>query len=289
MRAALFLIATLLLLIGCGGGGGTGTTPTANLVGRIIWVETNGAPDPAASVTASGNSVQTDINDGSFNIQVDVGTTSITVSYSSGGGSPVIRTFNFAPASGTVDLGDLYIGPDEITLVGTVEDASNGQPVDAALIKFAGRSGTTDINGNFAIPNVAYSAGNPAAFGDIVGEITKGGYVRRLFNPPTTANAGQVIVGTLLISPTSSDTPPPTPANLTGTIQPVNDGAGATVKLMDGLTEVRSTVADGSGQYKFWAPTGSYTVEAENGGKSGSEPVTLSQTNVQKVVNVTIS
>ena len=290
MRLLLILLATLLLIVGCGGGGGTtGGGQTATLVGRIIWVETNASPDPPASVTSGSASVETDKLDGSFNLEVNLGATSITVSYAASGSStPVVRSFTFPPAQGTVDLGDLYIGPEEVTLIGTVEDASTNLPVEGALIKIAGRSGTTNASGDFSIPNVAYSSSNPAAFGDIVGEITKFGYVRRLFNPPTAAVNDEILVGTLTISPTSSDTPPPTPANLTGTIQPVNDGAGATVNLMDGLTVVRTTVADGAGQYQFWAPVGTYTIEASNGGKTGSEPVTLNQTNVQKVVNVTI-
>ena len=291
----LFLIATLFL-VGCGGGGGGGTGGggggnNAFLIGRVLWVETNSATSPAASVSSGGNSTTTDIVDGSFVVPVPIGTSSLTVSYTETGSStPVVMTFTFAPATGTVDVGDLYIGPETVTVHGTVEDASNSQPVSGATVKLAGRTATTDINGEFNLLEVAYSSTSPAAFGDIVGEVTKIGYVTRQFTPPTVAIAGVVEVGTLVISPESLDAPPGLPANLTGTILPVNDGAGSTVELLDaGLNVIRTVQANGAGQYAIWAPVGTFTVRATAGAKSGQESVTLTATNVQKVVNVTLN
>lgn len=281
----LFLIA---VLIGCGGGGGGGGS-AALLVGRVLWVESNAATDPVASVAAGTATTTTDPIDGSFVLSAPVGTTSITVSYSDGG-APVVFTFTFPPASGTVDLGDLYIGPETVTVHGTVRDASDDQPVSGATVKLAGRTATTDANGEFNLLDVAYSSSAPAAFGDLLGEVSKAGYVTRQFNPPTTAVAGVVEVGILQLSPTSQDQPPPTPANITGRVLPVNDGAGALVELLDsGMNVIRSTIADGGGNYQFWAGAGTYTVRATSGLMTGTAPATVTAPNVQVVVDVTVS
>jgi hypothetical protein len=287
VRLVLLLLA-VLALGGCGGGGGGGTT-NAQLVGRVLWVESNAAPDPVASVSSGSNTTTTDVIDGSFVLAVPVGTTSVTVSYSDGG-PPVVFTFTFPAASGTVDVGDLYIGPETVTVHGTVRDASNDQPVPGATVTLGGRTALTDANGEFNLLNVAYSSSAPAAFGDLVGEVTKTAYVTRQFNPPTTAVGGVVEVGVLQFSPTSQDQPPPFPANITGTVLPVNDGAGALVELLDGtMTVVRSTVADGAGKFQFWAGAGTYTVRATKGALSGTAPVTVTAPNVQEVVNVNLS
>lgn len=282
-----WLFVLLLIIAGCGGGGGTGGGAIAQLVGRVLWVESNSATSPAASVTSGSSATTTDLVDGSFVLTVTPGTTSVTVSYSDGG-PPVVFTFNFPAASGTVDLGDLYIGPETVTVHGTVTDSSTGNPLAGATVKLAGRTATTAANGEFNLLNVAYSSASPAAFGDLVGEVSLVNYVTRQFSPPIIEIGGVVEVGTLQITPESVDDPPPAPANLTGTILPVIDGAGATVELLDGLTVVRTTTADGAGQYRIWAPAGSYTLKATNGPKTGSVPVTISSPNVQQVVNVTI-
>lgn len=285
----LFLLG--LLIVGCGGGGGGGGGATnAFLIGRVLWVETNAATSPAATINSGGSSTTTDIVDGSFVVTVPVGTSSLTISFTEQGSTtPIVMTFSFPAATGTVDVGDLYIGPETVTVHGTVHDASNSQPVSGATIKLAGRTATSDINGEFNLLDVAYSSSSPAAFGDILGEVSKLGYVTRQFNPPTVAVAGVIELGTLIISPESLNNPPGPPSNLTGTILPVNDGAGSTVELLDaGMNVIRTQIADGAGQYRFWAPVGTFTVEATAVTTSGSESVTLTSTNVQKIVNVNL-
>jgi hypothetical protein len=282
----LLLLVLAALLVGCGGGGGSQVN--ALLVGRVLWIESNSATDPAASVSSGGNTTTTDVIDGSFVLQAPVGATSVTVSYSDGG-PPVVFTFNFPPASGTVDLGDLYIGPETVTVHGTVTDASDDQPVAGATVKLAGRTAVTAANGEFNLLDVAYSSSQSAAFGDLIGEVSKPFYVTRQFNPPTVAVGGVVEVGTLQISPESLDEPPPLPANITGSVLPVNDGAGALVELLEGPNVIRTTTADGEGHFRLWAPVGSYTVRATNGPKTGTAPVEVTAPNVQVVVNVIIS
>jgi hypothetical protein len=281
------LLVLLLIIAGCGGGGGGGGGAIAQLVGRVLWVESNAATSPAASVTSGSSATTTDLIDGSFVLTVTPGTTSVTVSYSDGG-PPVVFTFTFPAATGTVDLGDLYIGPETVTVHGTVTDSSTGSPLAGATVRLAGRTATTAANGEFNLLNVAYSSASPAAFGDLVGEVSLVNYVTRQFSPPIIEIGGVVEVGTLQITPESVDDPPPAPANLTGTVLPVNLGAGATVELLDGLTVVRTTTADGAGQYRIWAPVGTFTLRGTNGSNSGTVPVTISSPNVQQVVNVTI-
>ena len=285
------LLLSLLaaLLVGCGGGGGGGTA-SAFLIGRVLWVETNAATSPAASISSGGSSTTTDIVDGSFVVSVPVGTSSLTVSYTEPGSpTPVVMTFVFAPATETVDVGDLYIGPETVTVHGTVQDAADDLPVPGATVKLAGRTATTDAFGEFNLLEVAYSSGSPAAFGDIVGEVTKTEYVTRQFNPPTVAIDSVVEVGTLVISPESLNEPPGLPKNITGTVLPVIYGAGALVELLDGTTVIRTTIADGAAQFAFWAPVGTFMIRATAGARSGEASVTLTSTNVQKVVNVTIT
>lgn len=284
---ALFCIA---ILFGCGGGSGGGGGGTATIIGRVLWIESNAATSPASSVAVGTATTTTDLIDGSFVLAVAPGATSLTVSYSeSGVGTPVVRTFTFPAVTGTTDVGDLYIGPETVTVHGTVIDASNQQPVAGATVKLAGRTATTAANGEFSVAQVAYSSTSPAAFGDLVGEVSEPDYVTRQFSPPTTAIAGVVEVGSLEISPLSFDVPPPLPANVTGTVLPVNSGAGALVELLDGVTVVRTTTADGAGQFRFWIGAGTYTVRAVSGVLSGTSPVTVTSVNVQKVVNVTVS
>lgn len=276
-----------LVLLGCGGGGGPAPA-VAVLVGRVLWIESNAAPDPVASVTSSGNSTTTDVVDGSFQLDTAVGATSATISWSDGG-APVVFTFTFPPASGVVDIGDVYIGPDTVTVHGTVVDSSSGLPVEGALVKLAGRTAITAANGEFNVLDVAYSNAAPAAFGDLIGEVSMVLYVTRQFSPPVNAVAGVVEVGTLQITPESAGDPPPLPANIRGRILPLPAGAGALVELLDGPTVIRSTIADGAGEYRLWVGVGTYTVRATSGLLTGSESVTVTSQNVQQVVDVQIS
>jgi len=241
-------------------------------------------------VSAGLGSTQSDASDGSFTLEVSVNTDSVLVSYSAGGGDPpVVMTFTFPPAQGTVDIGDLYIGPDLINVHGTVVDASDLSPLTDATVKLGGRSAVTDVNGEFTLIDVAYSFSSPAAFGDLIGKVTKQEFVTRLFGPPITPINGVIEVGTIPLSPESSGDPPPPPFNITGTILPIADGVGANVEIKQGATTIRTTIADIAAQYRFWVPAGTYTIVATSGNKTGSAQVTLESPGDLKVVNVTIS
>ncbi len=294
MRALKLLVAAALLLVvlvGCGGGGG-GTPPSpATVTGRVVWIETGSAPSPAATVTAGGATASTDVVDGSFSIQVPVGTTSLTVSYTATGSSaPVVRSFTFpaATSGGSSDVGDLYIGPQTVKVRGSVVDVSNGAAIVGAQVSMAGRNATTQADGSFELVGVAYSDASLAVFLGLQGEVTATSYFAQFFSPPSGAVAGVVDVGPLELTAVSSGTPPGLPYNVDGTVLPAADGAGAKVELISGTTAIRTTTADGAGKFQFWAPAGAYTVKATKGSLTGTASLTVLSTGSVQTVSVTL-
>src|SRR5688572_10897098 len=124
MRYLLCLLVLLIALTGCGGGGGgnTGGGTGATITGRVLRVDTGGATNPPASVQVGSRSTLTSVVDGSFSLAVPPGTTSVLVDTQSSLG---VFTFTFPAASGTQDVGDLWVGPEKVTLSGRVLDSTN--------------------------------------------------------------------------------------------------------------------------------------------------------------------
>lgn len=290
MKALLWFVAAILLIVGCGGGGGgggsTGGGTKVTLSGRIIWIETGSGPNPAATVRAGTASTLTDILDGFFQFDADAGVTTLTVTYVPTGGSAIVRTFTIPAGSGSLDLGDLYIGPQVVTLNGRVVDVSTNKAISGATVSIAGRTAKTNSSGNFSIANVAYSATNPAVFLGLEGTVNAPGYFARSFNPPTLATGGIVQVGTISLTPEGSDDPPPPPFDVQGTVTPASQGANAIVVAKQGASVLRRTTADSNGRFTLWLPTGTYTIEATSGSQKGTATVTVTDTNVIKNVNV---
>ncbi|MFW5697564.1 MAG: hypothetical protein ACOCX1_03280 [Fimbriimonadaceae bacterium] len=289
---ALTLLAISLVLAACGGGGGGGTGgdgQTVTLLGRVLWIETGGAPEPLASVQAEQASVSTDPIDGSFSLDAPAGTQQVTVTYQpAAASSPVVATFGFPSATSTTDLGDLYIGPQTVALTGRVVDSTSGQPIVNAQLEIAGRSATAGSDGNFTIQNVAYSDQALAVFLGLSGTVSAEGYFSRDFNPPGAPSNGVVELGDVPLTPTGTSTPPGLPFNVAGSVTPVNRGAGATVTLSNGTTS-RQTTADNSGRYELWVPAGTYTLTAVNGSFNGSAAVTVVQVDQIVTQNVEIN
>ncbi len=284
-----FLLLFLLLLIcGCGGGGsgGGGGSTLVTLSGRVLWIETGSGTNPVSTVQAGTASTTTDPLDGFFQFDVSPGTASVTVTYVPGTGGPIVRTFSFGAVTDTTDVGDLYIGPESVTLHGTVVDASTNLPVAGATVTIAGRSATTLGNGTFSVANVAYSSSNPAVFLGLEGTVTAQDYFARNFSPPTLATGGVVEVGTVALTPTGSNNPPPPPYDVVGTVLPTDQGALATITVKKGNAIIRQTTADSLAKFSLWLPVGTFTVEATNGTNSGSTTVTVTDTSVIKSINV---
>lgn len=283
-RAWLATLAAFLFLVafGCGGGGGGTTGGTTGggftLVGRVIWASTGAAPNPQATVQVGAASTLTDPGDGSFLLDVASGSTAAVVVYrASPNSDPISFTFTFQPiADGVLDIGDLWIGPTRVTVIGRVLSTADNSPIAGATVRFAGRSGQTDASGAYALADVAYDPNNLAAFLGIQGVVTSSGFNAQTFFPDSGAVDGVVTIPDVLMSPVSDPNPPPTPYNIWGVISPQSAASGTIVTLLrDGLA-VRQFNVGADQRYAFWITQGTYTLRFRNPGLGLSAPdVTL--------------
>lgn len=267
----------LLTFLGCGGGGGT--SATATFVGRVFNVATGGPTNPQSSVSAGGSSVLTSSTDGSFQLPASSGATTIVVDSNSG--SLGIWQFSVPAASGVTDVGDLWIGPQRVTVRGVVRDSTTGNAVAGAIVTFAGRTAISSGTGQFDLLEVAYSDATQTAFWGIVGTVRASGYFSTDFSTqPNLANAGVVNVGDLLITPTSDPNPPGPPYNIWGLVSAAGGPQGAIVRLKQGGNDVRVFNVGPDGRYLFFAQPGTYTISASKGAQSApDQQVTLTQPN----------
>ncbi|MBS1707454.1 MAG: hypothetical protein JSS65_01895 [Armatimonadetes bacterium] len=283
-----WVVAILLLLaLGCGGGGGGGIAATnVNFVGNVVWIETGLGTNPASTVRAGSVSTLTAVSDGFFSLDAPSGTAGVTVTYAPSVGSPVVQSFTFPAATADTDLGELYIGPQTVTISGRALDASSGAPVAAAKVQIAGRSAVSGADGRFNVANVAYSSTVTSIFRALQGVASKTGYFNQFFAPPSAAVGGVVDVGDISLSPQSNNNPPPPAGNVTVSVTP--NAGGATVQALSGASIVRSLTADGAGGATMWLPAGSYTIKATLGGKVGTSPLTLTSNSQLANVHVTL-
>jgi len=289
LRLAILLGLLATLLFGCAGGGGGGTTLT-NVIGAVLWIETGGPTNPATTVRIGDASTTTDLGTGGFSLDVPTGVSELTATFAQNATSnPIVRTFAFPPVTASTDLGDFYIGPEEVTVTGRLVDSGSGAPVVGALVTLAGRRTTSDSTGTFALAQVAYSSSNLSVFLGLQGQAQATGYFTQNFSPPSAAVGGVVSVGDIAMVPEASTTPPPLPFNLTGLVTPSNLGAGALVEVLVGASVVRTGFADGSGRFQFWVPVGTYTVRATQGASTGSSPANVVNVNQTVTANVTIN
>lgn len=271
------LIACGLALIGCGGGGGGGGGGNT-VQGRVLDVSTGGPPNPPATVRIGSKSAATSPSDGSFTIDsVPSGANSLTVDT----GTPPSWTFSIGPINGNTDVGDLWIGPERVTVTGTVRDAATNNPIANATVRFAGRAGTTNAAGVFNLLDVAYSSATQTAFWGIVGRVTAIGYFFAEFSAqPNVAVGGVVTVDPILLTANSNPDPPGTPFNIWGLISAPGGPSGAVVRLKQGGVDVRVFNVGSDGRYLFFVAPGSYEISASKGASTAPDvPVTLTQTN----------
>lgn len=265
-----FLAATIVLA--CGGGGGGGGVAQATLKGRALSIETGSATNPKSSVQVGSTSVITE-DDGSFELRVPTGATSATVDTRSSWGT---FTYTFPPASGTVDVGDWWVGPSKVAVEGRVVSSVDGSALEGVVVTFAGRQGSTGSNGRFRLTNVAYSAATQTVFWGIAGTATKTGFFATQFSTqPNKPIAGTVTVADIVMTPSSDIDPPPTPANIWGRITPSLEAPGAVATLKQGGTPVRVYLVGNDATYRFWVQPGTYTIEIVKGSLSASASATL--------------
>lgn len=290
MRGSAWIVIAVAALIwaafGCGGGGGGTTGGTTGggftVVGRVIWASTGAAPNPPATVQVGTASASTDPGDGSFLLEVAAGSSTAVVVYrASQGSDPISFTFSFQPiAEGVLDIGDLWIGPSRVTVVGRVLSTADNGPIAGATVRFAGRSGQTDAAGTYTLEEVAYDPNNLAAFLGIQGTVTSPGFNAQTFFPDSGAMDGVVTIPDVLMSPVSDPNPPPTPYNIWGLISPQPAASGTIVTLLRDGVPVRQFNVGTDQRYAFWITQGTYTLRFQNPGLGLSAPdvtVTLSQ------------
>lgn len=291
MKTRLLLLLALLLaaltLSACGGGGGGGGGSRGTVVGRVLNVLTGGPPAPTATIQIGSRSVQSSSSDGSFTLeQIPNGTTSLTVD----NGVAPLWNFTIPAVNGTTDVGDLWVGPQRVTVTGTVRDAATNNPISGATVRFAGRVGTTNASGVFSLANVAYADSTQTAFWGIAGTAVATGYfLNEWSTAPNTATAGVVTVGDVLLTPESDPTPPGPPYNIWGAVSAPGGAAGSVVRLKQGGTDVRLVNVGSDGRYRFFVSPGSYTIEASKGASNATPiPVTLTAQNQVIRQDVTI-
>ncbi|MFN7172879.1 MAG: hypothetical protein ACK4P3_08880 [Fimbriimonadaceae bacterium] len=272
---ALFAVAVLIIVWGCGGAGGGTTTTTNNTTtttttggnfgeGYVLDVRTGGPLAQPATVATGSFQTQTE-PDGFFRVEANEGATSLNVSTPGtvGYGN---WSFTTEPIVGTVDVGDLWVGPERVQLQGRVIDVLTNQPVAGAVVKFAGRMGTTNSSGRFTLSEVAYTSQTQATFWGIPIQVSAATYVSSEFSAePNVAIEGVVEVGDLGITPIGDDTPPGIPFNIWGRINPLSAAPGTTVRCLQNGTEIRQFTVGSDGRYFLWVPPGTYTLRFQNG------------------------
>lgn len=258
-----------MFLLGCGGGGPV-SGPLVIVTGRVINVQTGGPPNPQASVQIGAVSALTDAA-GVFRLSVPPGATSLVIDSRTDAG---VWTYSFPPAtSATTDVGDLYIGPNRVALVGKVLNAANDAPVANADVEFAGRATKTAANGSFRLNEVAYAPGDLTTFWGIEGIVRASGFFIANFRaePAVADTTNEVLLDDIFLVPISDTTPPDTPYNIWGRVSPSAEAPGTMVTLSQGGTDLRQMTVGSNGLYWFWMTPGTYTIRFQKGSLSAPE------------------
>lgn len=279
-----FIVAGLAVIIGCGGGGGGGGGGgNATLIGRVLSVVTGGPLNPAASVQKVGGSpsTSTDLSDGSFALaNVGAGTTQAQVIPNQAAWP--LFTFTFPAANGSTVIGDLWVGPEKVTLRGRAINSTNAQPIANADVTFGGQNGKTDALGVFNLGEVAYASSTQTAFWGIAGTVRANGFFKTDFNaaPNLKDGANIVNVGDILLTPSNDPNPPGPPYNINGRVLPIGGSTGCIVTLKQGATDLRIYNVGNDGKYYFWIAPGTYDVTFQKGAQTApTQNVNLTQPN----------
>ncbi len=275
MIGRIWLFLACVMLVGCAGTGPS--TSSGSVIGRVLNVSTGGPPNPAATVQIASATTTTSLADGSFTLAAQNGTTALTVD----NGFPPAWVFSIGPVDGNTDVGDLWVGPERVTLTGVVRDATTNAIVPGAIVRFGGRIGQTNLSGVFSLIDVAYSSATQTAFWGIVGDVRATGFFRTEFSAqPNIAVGGVVDVGDILITPTSDPNPPGIPYNIWGVVTAPGGAIGSIVRLKQGGSDVRVFNVGADGRYLFFVVPGTYTISASKGASTAPDiVVTLTQPN----------
>jgi hypothetical protein len=274
MKNNILLCLIGLVLFACGGG----PISSIKISGRVLDISTGGPTTNASTVQSSTSTVSTKVVDGSFLVGGAKGETQLLVSAPALLSYPVF-TYTFkALTQNQNDVGDLWVGPEQVTVTGVVQNAADNSPIANAVVRFGGQLATTDSSGTFNVLQVAYSSTNTSGFLGLSGRAEATNFLSNEFTPGgNTAVSGVVNIGVVLLSPVDSNTPPPTPFNIWGLIAPSNLANGTIVTLKDsGGTPVRRFTVGVNARYQFWVPAGQYSIDFANGTRTApTQNVTL--------------
>jgi hypothetical protein len=152
---------TLGMLTACGGGGGGGPAGNALVRGRVLLVGTNAGLENAR-VAIGGRADVTDV-EGRFEIpQAPSGNRQMTVT---GTGVQTLTQNLNVPASGILDLGDVYVLDSAsgtgytAQVTGTVVRADTLALVPGATVIFNGQVTTTNASGVFTVTGLPVGLG----------------------------------------------------------------------------------------------------------------------------------
>ena len=263
MKKHFLLCLVGLLLLACGGP----SIPSIRISGRVLDISTGGPTTNASSVQSSTSQINTSVVDGSFLLGAGRGESQLIVSAPSLLNYPVF-TYTFkALTQSQNDVGDLWVGPQQVTVRGSVQNAADNTPIANAVVRFGGQLATTDASGTFNVLQVAYSSANTSGFLGLSGRIEATNFLANEFTAAgNLAIAGVVNVGVVLLSPVDSNTPPPPPFNIWGLIAPSSLANGTIVTLKNSVgTSVRRFTVGVDARYQFWVQAGQYSIEFVNG------------------------
>lgn len=278
MRTLYGFLALVLVfaLSACGGGGGSFGS-SALLQGRVVLVGTGLPPNPAATVIVGAQSVRTSDQEGAFQIRVPVNATQLIVRAP---GLPEF-TFNLPPlqAGQTVDLGDLYVGAQTISVQGRIVDALTQQPVGEATVNLLGQRTLSNAStGRFTLNGVAY---DPQGVLDPEGEVQKDGYIPRRFLADAPVIDGVMDVGDLLLLQQTDDNPPGQPGNVRGVVQvPLSDAVGVRIDIYspsDASAPNESVIlSQPNGAFQLWLLPGEYRLVFTKDTRTAERTVSVS-------------
>ncbi len=285
MLSVAALCATML---GCGGGGG-GAAP-ADVSGRILLTATGQPPNPAATVTIAGRSVQT-LNDGTFILR-GVASDARQIQVTAQGLQPLTQPLPTLTANRVNNLGDIFLSDSGYTAAvkGKVVRADTLAGLAGAKVRISGQVTTTADDGAFTL------SGLPVGLGGMqdVGLITAAGFEDKpvRIDPPLGASPPDNDLGDIPLAPPVGGIPGgPTTIRGTVSLQGQMDFSQTTVTLInpDNGETLSTQVTAADGRYGFWVPTGRYQVRAE---RSGFQPqtrdVTLNRTDQPQTVDFTL-
>ncbi len=287
---------TSTLLVSCGGGGGGGGAVT--IQGLVKRSDTRGLPDPGTTVTIAGRTVQvTNVRQNArgqdYNFEVigvPPSTTEGTINPPSGSSDNAV-TFPMPPLpeSGTVYIGEIFIGPGAgiARATGKVVSAESGQPVQGARVTIGAFTTLTNSVGNFVFERLVAATDQ--------GTVEATGFEKKVFAIDPPLSPGDNDLGEIRIAPPVPADPPGGPYNLRGTVsvQAPDTPVGVNVQLLDPdtLTPVDSMViTQTSGEYRFWVPLGRYLLRVTRSGYVPfQQEVTLTAQNQPLTVNVNLT